>query len=465
MSATRSLAQIRGKVEEAAGPGVTLDLDMIHAMTERDNALVLDEAMSGSSGAFTYSFSMQGKMVQGVSVIGARHLASHYGGIKHRLVASIDKNGPRFVSTTYPGGDVRAMDVRVAVIEDMADEPDFYTVLVEITDIKMGLTEQVEITENRMEKKSRSNKKDGDPDEWYERPHFRRIAQSKAFRNGVLNILPQDFVQKFKEQSVAAKNNLDLTKDWLEEIRQGVMRFATAKAIPVNRMALAGLDANQLAGLRDAVQGGLEAFKHSLAALGCIANVTPMREIPMEQNLGPVVDLNAQRGEPVPVPGGPPQAEEPKQQQATPAAAAEAQEGSAPAVTNQGTSMRRVDMSDPPGAMRVWVETYGVTEARRLAKKQGWELPAELEPPLEASMPGAAAKEPAKEADAGPDMAPYPDEAKAGGGQQTGAGPGFQREPRTQSREARGQRRDESGRSGGDKPPSTDLFTPGQRGR
>lgn len=393
---TRSLAQFRGQPEAKPTIGhnsgyMPMDLDMLHAMEKRDEGLIADEILrGGSSEAFTYSFRMSDKTVSGVTVVGARHLASHYGKLKHRLVASIDKKGPRFVFTTYPGPNAQALAVNVASIEDMAHEPDFYTVIVEIQDISTGLTEQTEITEDRMEKKSRKGKKDDEPDEFFERPHYRRIAQSKAFRNAVLNILPQDIIQKFKAQSLDTRNNIDLTRDLMEERRDGILRFATKNAIPINRIALAGLDMVQINGLADAVSVNLDAFKHALAVVGCVGHYTPLREVTMETDpatdgLNLKVAETATAGE-APKDAGPaPQvvtgvaAVPPQAQDAAPAEGqAQAQAPQAEAAQAQDKLLALPEGQHPRDAMAAWIEQFGLPEARRLAGKHGWEIPAEL---------------------------------------------------------------------------------------
>src|ERR1700744_2692478 len=77
------------------------DIDVLHAMTERDDALLADEIVNGvTSEKFVYQFSIQGTDVVGISVIGAQHLAYHYGGLKHRIIASVQKSGELFTFTT-----------------------------------------------------------------------------------------------------------------------------------------------------------------------------------------------------------------------------------------------------------------------------------------------------------------------------------------------------------------------------
>ena len=95
--ATETLETVRN----AAGG---FDIDAFHAMNERDNALIEDEILHGAgSSSFVYQFDIsQGNTVTGVSVVGARHLANHYRGLKHRLVASAQKTGELFVFQSFP---------------------------------------------------------------------------------------------------------------------------------------------------------------------------------------------------------------------------------------------------------------------------------------------------------------------------------------------------------------------------
>src|SRR4051812_34086522 len=84
------------------------DADAFHVMEQRDNALIQDEVLHGSmSRKFVYSFPIRSQggtstTVSGISVIGARQLAFHYRGLKHRIVASQEKTGTVFKFTSYP---------------------------------------------------------------------------------------------------------------------------------------------------------------------------------------------------------------------------------------------------------------------------------------------------------------------------------------------------------------------------
>src|SRR6266704_2827112 len=86
---TRASLRTIEAVRTATGGG--FDADAYHVIEQRDDALIAEEVLHGAgSNKFVYQFSMRGgDIVAGISVVGARHLAAHYGGIKHRLVASI----------------------------------------------------------------------------------------------------------------------------------------------------------------------------------------------------------------------------------------------------------------------------------------------------------------------------------------------------------------------------------------
>lgn len=239
------------------------DIDAFHVMDRRDNTLIADEVLNGAgSNKFVYSFDIQGKNVSGVSVIGARHLASIYGGLKHRIVASTQKVGSLHIFKSYPSENSR-MFVQAESILSLADEDDFYEVLVEITDIKTGNTIQVEKRELAEEKR-----RDGSR---YGRPHYQLIAQSKAFRNGILDIIPQDVVMKWKQQQLALGKNDIITGGVRDEKLSGILQFAAAKAIPIDRRMVEELTMDQISGLREAAQGGQPAFVNAAKALGLIA--------------------------------------------------------------------------------------------------------------------------------------------------------------------------------------------------
>ena len=84
--------------------GGGFDVEAWYVMDQRDNALIADEVLHGpGSTSFVYRFDITpGKEVTGISVIGARHLANHYQGLKHRIVASEEKRGATIEFKAYP---------------------------------------------------------------------------------------------------------------------------------------------------------------------------------------------------------------------------------------------------------------------------------------------------------------------------------------------------------------------------
>jgi hypothetical protein len=252
-------------------PAGGFDPDLYHAMDERDGQLVRDEVLHGRrSKAFVYQFRIQGTEVSGVSVVGARHLAHFYKGLKHRIVASAEKRGSLFKFVSYPA-EGTPMSVSCASVPELSDEPDHITVVVEVTDLKTGNTVQAERTENRWETRS----KDGSQ---YERPNYATIAQSKAYRNAVLALLPQDVIEEFEQLCIRQGRAQDITEDTLEGKRRRCLQFATRNGLRVDRRALQQLGWEQLAGLSDAVKDGKAAFSRSLEALGLMEGAQPAED-------------------------------------------------------------------------------------------------------------------------------------------------------------------------------------------
>lgn len=241
-------------------PVQRFDPDAWHVMQQRDNALIEQEILNGAgSSKFVYSFQNQGETVAGISVIGARHLAAHYGGIKHRLIGSVTKTGKQMLFMTYPQPGM-PMSMHCTILPELEKEPDFYTVLGEITDLKSGNVVQVETTEMRIGKK-----RDGTS---YVREHYRTIAQSKMFRNGVLDIIPQDIKIEWQQKMLALGKADIITRDLLSEKRAGVMRYAAKIGLPINRQALETLMLEQIQGLADAAADEkLEGFRNSATSL------------------------------------------------------------------------------------------------------------------------------------------------------------------------------------------------------
>jgi hypothetical protein len=266
------------------------DVDAWHVMNERDNALVADEVLHGAgSSTFVYQFEVSGKPVTGISVIGARHLANHYKGLHHRIVASMEKIGPLFSFVAYPGE--HPMSVSCSVVAELAEEADFYAAVVEMTDLKTGNRIQTERREARVE-----YRRDGTP---YERPNYATIAQSKAYRNAVLALIPQDIVIRWREQMLQLKKTETITASVIDEKRSNVLRFAAQRALALDRHAIEALTLDQIGGLGDAArEGQLPAFVEAARALGLEIGQEAAPEPPQQPERRPAAERAAQEPNP-----------------------------------------------------------------------------------------------------------------------------------------------------------------------
>jgi hypothetical protein len=250
-------------VRQVTGGG--FDVDAWHVMEERDNALIADEILHGAgSSKFVYVIEemkdAEGKPVSGISVIGARHLANHYGGLQHRIVASMQKTGSLFTFTSYPAENI-PMTVTTAILQELEEEDDFFAAVCEMKDIKTGNSIQIERREKRYERRRSGGE--------YERPNYATIAQSKAYRNAVLALIPQDVAIRWKAQMLKLGKGETITASVLDEKRAHVIRFAAQRAIGLDRHAVEGLTLDQISGLGDAArEGRLPAFVDAAKALG-----------------------------------------------------------------------------------------------------------------------------------------------------------------------------------------------------
>lgn len=262
MNTVPDLAQpLKENIARSLSAPAKLDAEIFHMMDKRDESLISDEILHGAmSGIFVYDFDIQGKNVSGLSIRGAQHLARHYGGLKHRIVATTEKRGKLFIFKSYPSEGI-PMQVTCSIVNELADQPDYYEALVEMTDIKTGNTVQKSKLEYRFEKK-----RDGTH---YERPNYTTIAESKARRNAILDLVPQDVQEQFKVE--CRKLGKTITISPIDEKRDAIMKFATNKAIPLTREQVAELDWNQISGLSEAAREGIEAFTKSAEALGLVA--------------------------------------------------------------------------------------------------------------------------------------------------------------------------------------------------
>lgn len=233
------------------------DPDAYHAMQERDSALIADSVLNGYSGReYVYDMTIKGERVTGISVVGARALAAEYKGIKTRLVSAIDKNGPLFIMRTF---DPPSMQVQH--IPELASHPDFYEVVLEVTDLKTGNSIQPRKREEKF-----GRRRDGGT---FERPHYDVVAESKAFRNGVLAIIPQDVVSQFEARALSAGNSGKvMTKS---DRIAGALKYAAKNGISIDRVSLESLTTDQISGLSDAARDGAKEFRTAAESLGLVA--------------------------------------------------------------------------------------------------------------------------------------------------------------------------------------------------
>ena len=269
--ATTSLAQLRS-VQNADAAALLnpllqqphyskFDPDAWHVMQERDNDLIRSELMHGAaSKSFVYEFDIKGTKVRGISVVGARELASQYKGIKSKIVATIEKRGALFIFRTFT-----PLSIETRVIDELAADDDFYECVMEVSDIKTGNSIEVRKKENRTERK-----RDGST---YERPHFDVICESKAFRNGVLSVLPQSVIKDFQTRCLTGGNTSD--EKTIQQLRAGALTHAAKNGIALDRSALNELTYDEVRGLGGAAAQGLDAFKRSAAALGLLPGIDP----------------------------------------------------------------------------------------------------------------------------------------------------------------------------------------------
>jgi|GEM_PF-2312308 len=249
-------------------PVRTFDADAYHVMQERDAQLIRDNLLHGAANReFVYQFSIGDTKVAGISVIGARQLASEYKGIKQRIVASTEKRGSLFVFRTF-----EPLDIKTVELPALAEDVDFYEVVMEIQDVKTGNSVQVRKSEPRMERKRNG--------ELYLRPHYDVIAESKAFRNGVLSVLPQSVIIEFEQRCLATgKGSEELTMD---QLRERIVAYCTKKAVVLIRGTLAELNYGELTGLATAARTSLETFREAAQGLGIVPITDAPAATPLE---------------------------------------------------------------------------------------------------------------------------------------------------------------------------------------
>lgn len=255
------------------------DPDAWHVMDQRDTRLIQDEIMGGPrSSKFIYNFSVSGSAVRGISAVGARELATHYGKIRHRLVSSTRKIGKLFVFTTYAHPGVQP-SMQTQVLPELADEPDGYEAVCEVSDINSGNSMMAAKFESQFEWVQARNNGKGD---WREKSHFATIAQSKAQRNGILMVIPQAIQLEWMESMKGMGKDDVITGSVLAEKRDGVLRYGAAQGLAINRDVLETLLLEQIAGLSEAArtknQGDFLASAIALGLVPPIPEEPPTRE-------------------------------------------------------------------------------------------------------------------------------------------------------------------------------------------
>ena len=244
------------------------DADFATAMTKRDDSLIAQEVLHGGlSKKYLYNFpGAGGAPMVGISVVGARELAYHYGGISHSILGVTTKRGAMFQFESYI-----PFDISVKPIPELARERDFVTVRIRMVDTKKA--NSVEVIHTEMlhdEHNSAFMAKHPSAELLYDRPHAQTIALSKAYRNGVRTLVPQHVQIEWIELNKGVSE--DLTTDVLAEKRAAVQRYAASKGLTLDRQSVERITIEQISGLSDAVrEGNLPAFQQSCQALGLIA--------------------------------------------------------------------------------------------------------------------------------------------------------------------------------------------------
>lgn len=260
--AVKSLSELRAHRTESPldrllEQPLQLNAEILHAMEARDDQLVEDSILHGAADAvFVYSFQIQGKTIEGVSVIGARELASEYGGIRSRIVSTFEKTGSVFVLKSFD-----PVHLQVQRVAELESEPDYYEVTLQVEDIKSGNSISIRKKEFKKEKR-----RDGT---FYDRPHYDTIAESKAYRNGVIGIIPQRVVKEFKKRSLDAGRGV-VEKRSKDDLIAGFLRFAANQSLRVDRNALNDLTYNQIMGLAESAKEDIARFKAAANSLGVL---------------------------------------------------------------------------------------------------------------------------------------------------------------------------------------------------
>jgi hypothetical protein len=102
----------------------------------------------------------------------------------------------------------------------------------------------------------------------YEKPHYTTIAESKAYRNAILSLIPKDVQEVFKQECIKAGESVDMTKNLMEEKRKNCLNYALNKGILIDSNKLNKLTWDELNELSGIAKEGVELFRNSLIKLG-----------------------------------------------------------------------------------------------------------------------------------------------------------------------------------------------------
>ena len=160
------------------------------------------------------------------------------------------------------------LNVQANIIPQLVDEDDFYEVVIEITDIKTGNSIQVRKKETKTEKRQNGSS--------YARPHYDVIAESKAYRNGVLSIIPQSVIKEFEARALRSGNSSG--EKTIDQLREGAIAFGVKNGISIDRQELGSLTYAEIYGLGSAAGNGARAFREAAESLGIVRGAPAVQE-------------------------------------------------------------------------------------------------------------------------------------------------------------------------------------------
>ena len=256
----------------------TYDQEFAMAMAKRDETLIAEEVLHGAlHSGYIYNFKgAGGAQMTGISVVGARELAYHYGGLHHKVLGVTRKQGSMFTFESYD-----PLNITVQSVESLKDEPDYVAVRIRVIDTKKD--NSIEITHQELLKERRNQEwlsRNPGADEFFPRPHAQTIAASKAYRNAIRSLVPQHVqIEWLKLVKEIPQGQTDLTQDVLGEKRAAVIRYAASKGLSLDRQQVERLTLDQISGLSDAArEGNLPQFNAACQGLG-LFSFTRAREV------------------------------------------------------------------------------------------------------------------------------------------------------------------------------------------